>query len=123
MCKTRRYVVLFAQINVNDESILDLREASGRDTFDKHRSFIISKMAKNRTYFNEDYRKVDGKVIEHLKRISGYEVVINDFFVQFGLSRKYQIVSRVPNCTFLCVSNPTENISKDSIKIVEMGNI
>ncbi len=123
--KNTRYSVLESHISVNEEVILDLREIAGLELFNNHRSYVLNRLirGKNKRFRNTNDDYSDGKVIEHLKQVAGIEVVVSNMYVQFGQDRIDKIYSRIPNCTFLCVSNPDENIDPASIKIVERGNI
>ncbi|MEI6407755.1 MAG: hypothetical protein WCR52_00090 [Bacteroidota bacterium] len=121
--KYRRFVVIKASISVNDDAILDLNDTVGLELFNQHRSYVLSALSsKGKSFRTVDVKYSDSKVIEHLKQRAGIEVVIRDFYVQFGEDRKKNISSRVPNCTFLCVSNPDENIDPDTIKVARRGN-
>lgn len=122
--ESSRFGVLEAEVAVNDDAVLDLRANEGLELFNEHRRYILSKIRSTRKRFrvlNESY--CDGKVIEHMKQVGDLEVVIANMYVRFLRDRIEKIYSRIPNCTFLCVSNPNENINQDSIKVVVRGNI
>lgn len=122
--KYSRFVVLEADTAVNDDAVLDLRVKEGLELFDKHRRYVLRQIRLNRRAFRvrkESY--CDGKVIEHMKQVANLEVIVANMYVQFLQDRIEKIYSRIPNCTFLCVSNPNENINQDTIKVVAQGNI
>lgn len=122
--KYSRFVVLEANTAVNDDAVLDLRVKEGLELFNVHRRYILNKIRATRRRFG--YRSksyCDGKVIEHMKQVANLEVVIANMCVQFLQDRLEKNYFRIPNCTFLCVSNPKENINRDTIKVVVQGNI
>jgi len=122
--KNSRYAVVYAQISVNGESILDLRETVGLEIFNEHREFVLRQIRlQNKSFKHQNEEYSDSKVIEHLKQKAGIEVVVCNMYVQFLRDRIERIFSRIPNCTFLCVSNPVENITQGTIEIVARGNI
>ncbi len=122
--RSTKFAVLKASIAVNDDAILDMRQDLGIELFNTHKSFVlreIRRIHKDWKVRNAKYR--DGKVFEHMKHILRLEVIIMNMYVRFLLDRIEQIPSRVPNCTFLCVSNPEESINRDATKVVERGYI
>lgn len=121
--KYTRYAIIKADIAVNDDAILDLRLSDGLELFNLHRSYILTQLRRKKKEFRPNNEKYsDGKVIEHMKQVAGIEVVVGNQYVQFGIDRREKIFSRVPNCTFLCVSNPKDNVNP-AVTIVERGNI
>lgn len=119
-----RFGVLKGDVAVNDDAVLDLRANEGLELFNTHRRYILSQIRSTRKKFrvrNESY--CDGKVIEHMKQVANFQVVIANMYVRFLRDRIEKIPSRIPNCTFLCVSNPSENINQGTIKVVARGNI
>ena len=120
----REFAVLEADIAVNDTAILDLREDAGLELFNQHRNFVLRKIRDAHRGFRVPKKAYhDSKVFEHMKQIAGLEVFIMNFYVQFLQDRIEKIESKFPNCTFLCVSNPKDNIDQDTIKILGVYNI
>ncbi len=119
-----RFAVLKAGIAVNDDTILDLRENKGLELFNAHKSYILREIRSvHRGFRVRSKAYCDSKVIEHMKQAASLEVVVMNMYVQFLKDRIENIRSRIPNCTFLCVSNPDENINHDTVEIVNRGNI
>ncbi|MFN8302606.1 MAG: hypothetical protein U0U46_08945 [Saprospiraceae bacterium] len=122
--KDTRYAVVKAGISVNDEAVLDLRQDRALELFNVHRSYILRQVRQAQREFriqNDAYS--DSKVIEHMKQTAGLEVVISNMYVQFLKDRIENIRSRIANCTFLCVSSPSENINHDTLEIVDRNNV
>jgi hypothetical protein len=121
--RNSRFAVLKADIAVNDDAVLDLRENQGLELFNKHRSYVLNQIRRTGRRFRGGKVYCDGKVIEHMKKITDLEVIVMNMYVRFLQDRIEKIPSLIPNCTFLCVSNPNENINQDTIKVVFRGNI
>jgi hypothetical protein len=122
--KYLRFAVLKADIAVNDTAVLDLCQAKGIELFDKHRAYVLRQIRRSHRGFRlPDKAYCDSKVFEHIKQVADLEVIVMNFYVQFEENRIQRIFSRIPNCTFLCVSNPKDNINQDSINIVDRGAI
>jgi len=122
--KNTRFAVLQADIAVNDSAILDLRQDKGLELFNAHRALVLGKIRKTgRRFSNSSEEYCDGKVLEHMKQVGDLDVVIANMYVRFLQDRVEKIRSLIPNCTFLCVSNPVENVTRETIKIVRRGNV
>ena len=121
--KNLRYIVLKTNVQVSDDVVLDLRDEEALELFNEHRRIVLAglrKAQRQARWKSLDY--MDGKVIDHLKACIGIQLVIQHFYVQFLRDRIQKIRSRVPNCTFLCASNPQDCIKPAEIPVVERGN-
>lgn len=114
------YAVLNAQITINDEVILDMRKDEGLELFNQYRRFILEALRKIQRV-PKSYS--DGKVFNHFKHKIGVEAIIMNFYVRFLRDRIEKVPSNIPNCTFLCVSNPSDSIAYDTIQTIESGPV
>lgn len=115
------YCVLEAYIKINENNLLDLTEVVGNQMFNKFRSTLISTIEKHGKKVVGEYKDTD--VLKIMRDQLGIDVVKSNVYIKFAIQRKMRFESKIPNVTILAVRNPTKNIIKPSIKVVEKGGI
>lgn len=112
------YSVLKSDIILYKGSILNLRNSSGLEIFNKYREKL-----KNKLTINELKTKIDDfKIIEHIKDKFNVKIVIADVYIKFEKERIAKLHSNIPNCAIMSVSEASL-IDKQSIEEVDRGRV
>lgn len=109
--KGRRYdkfSVLSATISTKNH--FDMTQDSGKSKVNIAREALSSRMRPIGGY-------IDSNIIQWLISKYGFDVVIQDFYIQMTNERRRRIKSRFPNVRVICVRNPDSAIDKDSISV------
>lgn len=121
--KYSNYIVLEAEIKLNENSFLDLDTEEGLEIFNIVRNAILEKIkiAKKKKLKND---LSDSAIIEEIKKRTKIEIVKKRMYSKLTpYERKSNFFSRIPNVSILVVSSPIKNINKHTIKIKNKGEI
>lgn len=110
------YAVLYSELNVEDEFILDLDDdcSDKRKAFCEFRELFFDKIREANKHYGEF---ADGCIINEIleNRIMQVKMVKSKMYVQLKeLDRRFKIKSRIPNCT-VCSVNDLNCISNTRI--------
>lgn len=117
------YVVLKAEIKINNEKFLDLDTKEGLEIFSITKKELYNKLksSKKKKLKND---LTDSSIIEIIKIIRNIEFVKQEMYAQNSIfERINKLFSRIPNICILAVSNPTNNINIHNIKTILKGEI
>lgn len=113
--------VLEAIIKVNSNKFLDLTQEAGNQLFNRFRNGILNKIEADGFKPTTPYK--DSDVFKIMRKVLGIEFVKVNTYLKFGVERKKQTASIIPNVTIFVVNNPNKNILKPSIKTIYKGGI
>lgn len=112
------YVVLEAEIEVEEENFLDLNTVEGMRVFNRIRNGFINKIEAG------GYKLKSGAFQDgHLINLARTElklpiyVVRGDFYIKFQIERIENINFRIPNCTIISVLCPDSLMDLEKVKI------
>jgi len=118
--KTHRYShygVLWSEIKVNEDCILDLTTHDGVTVF----QYLMVKYEKKIQEIGKKLDYIDGYLI-NLARNEGViplEIAKGNFYIKFTRERYLKLQSRINNCTICVVFDPPANIIKTQIAKIE----
>lgn len=114
--KIKRYMassvaVIEAEIELEKDVYLDLREPDNRAVYNEFRNRAIQLIAQRKFKIDRRFEYCDGRMIDFLiekvLKLKPPVAVVAEFFFQFSDERKYQVNCRLPNCTVLTVKDPS----------------
>lgn len=111
--KYKKVGALEIETEVHEDKFLDLNTDDGRQVFEFLRDQFLAKIISQNKRLKTDVIQ-DGKII-NTSRVLGIieiDVVQGNFYIKFADQRKYQLSSKIPNCTICAIYNVDECIKK-----------
>jgi len=103
-----KFSVLKAEISPANP--LDMTNDTGKAKVNLAREALTRRMKPQKGY-------VDNAIIQWLAEKYGFDVLVQDFYIQMTRERKMGLRSRFPNVRVICVRKPHSAIDKDSISV------
>lgn len=119
--KYKHYVVLEAQIMLDEEKVFDTRDDKALVVFNELRDAIIKKHNKLFQQNNELHEN-DRIIWDIISSDNGLEGIIHNLYIKDKFQRINRVHSNVPNTTVLCVKDAS-SIDVPSIKQKTRGSV
>ncbi|MGM0635775.1 MAG: hypothetical protein ACQESK_06885 [Bacteroidota bacterium] len=109
----RRYSILKCDIEVNEDSFLDLTTSEGVEILD----YIIDNHSLKMKEISKSLSYIDGFVINFARgeNLLDIDVAKGNFYIKFSKERINNLNRRTPNCTICSVYNPEKTMFKKEL--------